>query len=502
MSTSNYSANGERIQSLVQGARNTITYNFHNSFQALSHGIEKIFSNILPQTPQDSPTLTELERKYLIEREHLNLKNKALEHAIASTGETLEIQRQFITIEKEDLSLRRAYFKDKLQLIRECHNDLVELRLKEFETNWEIHHSPLILSPKKTVEHFRRNPNYFWIVFSPVKISGRVNAFEDITSDIDYALARLISDSRSKVKPSSGEIPYPVQYLKVFKEPIEKLHAIDFRNWQSPISTLKMQSQITNEKILITITCPTSVDPIGESTRDYQTFIPPRPWKTIKLKINQSGRSDEESLLDIKALIILIHEIIVLYFSDLYLLNIDSFHRPKLFDFLDLSPNSTALNQWIKPFRDSLSEFQQYVQARAFQQSQETEAREGIYTGSASVISFSDFRWAPVAVACFGMMLLAFCSQQFLNPSPVVVKPLDESLYQPERYGTVQITNADFNPVANLWTEPDGIEKIGELTRDTQVTILSISSDQQWYRIQSEDGQMGWIHISSVIMEP
>ena len=331
--------------------------------------------------------------------------------------------------------------------------------------------------------------------------------FESISTEIDNELEELTSSLYINGL-SDDSIAYPVRYLKVFARPIEKLEAIDLRDQLSPIPTLIFQSEITDEKIFFCVTYPKPFEPIDNSSSHYQTTLPFWHWKSIKITLNHLGYSEEDSLTNVKELIILVHKVVIMYFSDLYLLSLDPYYTPKLFDFLDESSDSSILNQWIKPFRDSLLDFQRYVQDRALRQAQENQGQrffedEDTYASSATIIDFENLQWLPITVFCFSVMIfLGFCSQQYQQSSPVIVRPPNEIPYEPEKYGTVQITNPTFNSVADLWTEPNGNKKVGQLQQGNRIIILAISNDTQWYRVQSQDGQKGWIYNEMVILEP
>ena len=504
MSNSSYNVNGKTIHSLTQGNNNnTIINNFHNSFQALSKGLKKVFSNILPKTTQESSSLVYLERNYALQREHLDIEKYRLEHEITQANLNYELYQKSVVIQEQELELKAAYFRDKLTLIRECHDTLIQLKLQEFELNWDLHHSPLILSLAKTCAYLQKDPNCLWILFSPVNLLCSSSSFYSLSTEIDNELEELVNSFYINGS-SSSSIADPIRYLQIFKKPIEKFTARDIRNQLSPIPTLTLQSEITDDKVLIYVTHPAPFESVDDINDKCQVTLPAWHWKSIKENLESLGYSEEDSLMAVKELIILIHKVIVLYFSDLYLLSLYSYHTPKLFDFLDDSSYSSVLNQWVRPFRTSLQDFQKHVQDRAAQQLHENQNQQPLeYASSSSVIDFEDFQWVPIAIFCFVIMLsLGFCNQQSKRSFPLVVQPINETLYKPERYGTVQITNQNINSVPNLWTEPNGSQKAGQLNHGDRLTVLALSNDEQWYRVQSRDGQKGWIYGEIVMLDP
>ncbi|MEM6254921.1 MAG: SH3 domain-containing protein [Cyanobacteria bacterium P01_D01_bin.156] len=503
-SGSNYSVNGESIQSLSQGNNNkTIINNFHDSFQTISQGIKRLFSNIFPKTTQESPNLVAIERTYHIQQEQLDIERHRLKHDIIQAGQTYELQQRALEIQEQDLEYKKAYFTQKLQLIKECHDELVQFKLQEFELNWDLQRSPLILSPAKTRTYLQRDPDCLWVLFSPIKLSCYIERFGSLSTEVDNRLEELANsfDTRDS---SGNSIVYPIRYLKIFDQPIEKLTAMDMRDQLSPIPTLILQSEITDENIFICITSPKPFEPADNPSGRYQVTLPAWNWQSIKLALENIGYSEEDSIKTVKELMILIHEVIVLYFADLYLLSLDPYHAPRTFDFLDNPSCSSILNQWIKPFRDSLLQFQE----RAIQQSKENQDQQffengNIYTDTSNVIDLDNIQWIPIAIAGFVIMILSgFCSQQPQRPLPVVVNPTNEILHEQEKYGTVQIAETSISPFANLWTEPNGNQKVGELGQGSRVAILAVSNDSQWYRVQSQDGKQGWIYSETILLEP
>ncbi|MEM8612188.1 MAG: SH3 domain-containing protein [Cyanobacteria bacterium P01_H01_bin.105] len=507
MSNPSYNVNGETIQNLTQGNNNnTIINNFHNSFQALSKGLKKIFSNILPKTTQESPNLVYLERSYAMQRESLDIEKYRLEYEITQAGRTYELQQKSILIQEQEFELKASYFRDKLELIRECHNTLVQLKLQEFELSWDLHHSPLILSPAKTRSYLQKDSDCLWILFSPVNLLCYNSSFDSLSTEIDNELEELVKSFYINGL-SSSSIAYPIRYLQIFEKPIKKLTAEDIRDKLRPIPTLTIQSEVTDDRIFIYVTHPTSSEPVNGFNGNHQVTLPAWNWKSIKRNLESIGHNEEDSLIAVKELIILIHKVIVLYFSDFYLLGLYSYHTPKLFSFLDNSSSSSILNEWIRPFRTSLQDFQKYVQDKAAQELHENQNQQPLenelYEGSSSVIDFEDFQWVPIAIFCFLMMLsLGFCNQQSRRSFSEVVQPIDETLYKPEKYGTVQITNQNVNSIPNLWTEPNGSQQVGQLKKGDRLTVLAISNDERWYRVQSQDGQKGWIYGETVMLDP
>ncbi|MEM9807110.1 MAG: SH3 domain-containing protein [Cyanobacteria bacterium P01_D01_bin.56] len=190
-----------------------------------------------------------------------------------------------------------------------------------------------------------------------------------------------------------------------------------------------------------------------------------------------------------------LHQIISLYFADLYLLSLDAYHKPQFFIFLSKSPHSEYLKTWVYPFRYSLEKLQEYAREIADQQiynASETLENNQIH-GERNINDLDISGLGPFLIGgIVVLMSVGFCSQQVSNTSPIF-NP--NPLLSPEKVittGTIQVTNPESMSIS-LYSRPGG-QTTGSLLENTQVAILEqqFFEDNVWYRVKDKNGIEGW----------
>jgi hypothetical protein len=480
LSDPNYSTQGKWIYGLVQGANNTVVNIFHTGFQALASILDPVFKGMMPESARNDLSLLQVQDHYLIEQEKLKIERARLRYEISSTEQIIEIRRREVELQEREFNLKNWFFGNKLRLIQECHAESVQLKLQEFQVSWDVYHLPFLLSREETQKLFFQRIDKFWILLAPPKVLCDISDFRSLDTQIEHRLEDLINRYYL-----SGRIPYPVGCRKIFRESIERIQAIHTRELLSPIPTLVLHSVVTDQEVFITVTCPRSVDTEHHDLSEYQVSLPSWDWELIKDTLELQGQSSRDSVRCIKELIIAFHVVIALYFSDLYCLNLDPYHDPKLFNFLNESEFPEALQQWVQPYKDSLLEVQEYVRQRVLKTPQNnTYTQASAYTSSDGWESYAPIIGIGIVIA----ILFGFCSQ-----IPSTVSPSDASgggIVETEQ-GTPGIIRVDSRGVY-LRTTPNG-QIVDTLHNGTRINVLGSNNNDHWHQVTTQDGRSGWV---------
>lgn len=361
------------------------------------------------------------------------------------------------------------------------------MKCSQFQANWDNYHLPFLLSRDETQKFFSQRSDKFWILLAPPRIRCDVADFSSLDTQIEHRLEYLVNKHYL-----SNRIPYPVGCRKIFRDPIERIQAIHASELLAPIPTLVLHSVVTDQEVFITVTCPRSTDPNYQNSPDNQISLPSWNWELIKDSLEQQGQSDKESIRCIKELIIAFHIVIAIYFLDLYCLNLDPYHQPKLFDFLKESDFPEALMHWVKPYHDSLLQIQEDVRPR---RTLET-ARNNSTSYSNYTHTYSDDGGCSpiIAIGIVIVLLFAFLGHNLSKSgSSVNTSDRGNNSQQRAKSGVIQNSRPGKN-AASLRVAPDQNSKaITKLLNGTSVVLGEVNSDGTWQKVTTKDGKSGWV---------
>jgi len=475
-------------------AHNTINNIFHLSFETISQKLDSFFRNTLPESIQNNSTLIEVQTQYssdleLINQQRLNLEQSRLEYTIDSTERLIWIRQRQIQLQQEEIALKNRFFNQKMNLIKECHDENVRLKLQEIQANWDALNLPLIFSREEAVDFVYQRIGNFCILLAPPKVPSYIQQFQHLAGDIDHEISNAVEKLFTE-----GEIHYPIRFYNLFKREILPVEAIRIRDILSPVPTLILSSEITDREVRISVTYPSSSDSnIPHISRDNQIRLEPWDWKVIKAELEAQEITPEDSLFNIRKLIAFFHKILAVYFSDLYCLSIDPYHNPKLFALLDEVNLPDILQTCVHPYRSSLSTIQLRIQEAERRRLEEIERRrkeseiryQEQVQASYKTTSYSsgDENWSQIVGVGIGLMLLlGFCSQ--------IPQQSNESVTIRQNVGTIQAGGGYSG--ANLRNAPNG-QEISILLNGTSVILGNYSDDGKWRQVTTTDGHTGWV---------
>lgn len=233
----------------------------------------------------------------------------------------LKLKERELELMAEELAEREKLGYLHLEQRREQTTQKVNLKLKEIQANWDQENWSGILSREemKQILMNGQNKHRLLILVSPPDIE-----------DCDQFNSHLPKQVRSEVKefleknyPLNDDI-CPVEfYGKFFKSSVfdteVKQLAIDLE----AVPTVVIYSDITDENVYFHITC--------WGLEDSLSLTLPWNWEQEKQRLKLEGMNEDEIIKAIRQSIVKIHQLISAFLADLYYLNINPLHQPRLF---------------------------------------------------------------------------------------------------------------------------------------------------------------------------
>jgi hypothetical protein len=493
----NFSAQGRWIQGLVQGANNTVINIFHSGFESLKHILEPVLRGLVTDLAESH----DIEGHYLVEQEKIRIEREKLSHQIHATQQAIELRQQ-------EYQLRSWFFEEKIKLLQAHHASSIAIKEQEFQVNWDIHHLPLSLSRDEMCKLFWNGGFKFWILWSPITLHSDLPEFKSLDFEVEHNLGEVV-----KKYYSTTPIQYPLGFKKVFKRAIEDVEALHAKSILSPLPLLIFNTVLTDDKVYIRLTLPGATNHFGGDLPDNQISLPAWNWTEIKESLERNGNDEKSSKRSVKELIILLHVILTLYFADLYCFGIDPCHEPRLFRFLEEPEVPAVLQQWAKPYRDSLSELQEHFRQVRSQPPQPTSTFSTIPISDYSNFELSDLEsWLPfVGILIFLIFGISFCGRRGAEnnlvsqpvpqetgaipavPNGYQSPPSVSELYKYGKPGVIQTHDPRFN-AARLRAAPnDKSPVVATLDNGTPVAVVRLNNTGTWVEVIAHNNRQGWV---------
>lgn len=275
--------------------------------------------------------------------------------------------------------------------------EIIELQKARVQNESDYHYWPFQVSRGDIFDLFLREQNKLIIIPSPpsIKLEEPFSTyFQSVHSENEHRLELLTTKYYSaRYRNDFQSLNNKVAAChSVFREPIEKAHALSFCRFFSGIPLLILDSQINHSKIYLYITMATprkenqsSEDgdkkfELSESVRfPLASFNWRETYKNFSI-----ANDDHECVQKIIDIVAKMHEIAMIFMADLYCFSVDLGHNPCLFKYLQEEDIPDCLEGWISPFYQKMLDLKHHAQEVLFrreeQARQEEIAREQNYT--------------------------------------------------------------------------------------------------------------------------
>ena len=284
-----------------------------------------------------------------IERERLRIEKESLIQQFIIEAKKAEREEEIISLQKEAIKWKKQYSDKYIDYLNQWRTEQIQHQREQNQVNWDIQNWQSILSPEETKQFFKelQNKNEVSVLWSPPKISSNSPFnLDDVKPEIDYQLQDFLQRNYNNNCTASCHC--------VFRSPLEDMEARKLAKDLQPHCAILIHSSITDKDFYLKITFA------GE-----QCPIPPWHWEQFKEKLEREGKSSKEAVYIIRKLIVLIYKIVSGFFVDLYYLNVNEFHEPRL-SAVKSEIDHGFSEQWIEFYLTLLTKIQNKISANKF----------------------------------------------------------------------------------------------------------------------------------------
>ncbi|PZU94689.1 MAG: hypothetical protein DCE90_14190 [Pseudanabaena sp.] len=490
-------------QSTIHGNQGNVTNHFNSIISFPMEMIGRVFGwfqNTLPETKQDYSRVASFEAYYSekivqIEQERLELEQLDYSFRAQIAERQFQLQEEIYQLEHNRFQWQKYIAEENLKTIKQSQHLALEESRRRIQIETDMHYLPLQISRDDILEIMLKESGRFIIIPSPPKNLSQEFIFNSLEEEIKYRLQDVI-----KRYYSSDTTAYSIGYKNILSDSIQESQAQYIGKFLAPIPNLIFNSKITHQKIFITITitCPvanfTSHDnpEISYSMASHEELLPPLNWVKLKRELELQGYSSELIDQGLLELISDVYTVVALCFSDLYCLNLNPFHTPKLFEYLKNSEFSDILDLWTQPLQIYLLDVQKKITEELNRIHQLDQIRQRYIASHHNSTNFESIQPQIIAVGIIIIFLIGMCGQQSKKADKnfITVNSTEEKINQA---GRIQINSPDVNYVPLLDIPDLNGNEISRLQNGTDVVLKESSNDGEWYKVLTKDEKIGWV---------
>jgi len=299
------------------------------------------------------------ERTLEISEKALELKRQELQLALVrlqQEDQLAEAQQEqakhFFDLKQRELGILEEELKEKrklslvyLDLIREQQSSDIELKLTEIQSNWDRENWAGILSREETRQILINGQKKHRLVMlvSPPDIED----CPKFNSNLQKEVRSELKEFMQRNYPLNDDL-CPVEfYGKFFKSSVFDAEVKQLEKDLEPIPTIIIYSDITDQKVYFHVNFSGLQEPIAFT-------FPPWNWESERQKLIEEGKSEQESIQVVRSAIIKIHQLLAAFLVDLYYLNVNPTHEPRVFQLEE----SDLPIEWVQTQFSQLRKFQ------------------------------------------------------------------------------------------------------------------------------------------------
>lgn len=231
--------------------------------------------------------------------------------------EKLSIEKQKLEFQQLELELQVEISAKRFELLREFQQENVDLKWQEIQINWDNNNNWFSkINRVESEQILRKYADCLLILTSQPKIAKDSNL--DLFRDFDFELEmRNLDDFIEKYYPCR-DVSHPVKhYSSYFEETIGKIEVEQLHSILNKISTYVIYPDITTKKITFRIAF--------WGINGELENLPPIEWnwQEAQKELVQNGKSEVDSISDIRDSFVEIHKLITAFLIDSYYLYID-----------------------------------------------------------------------------------------------------------------------------------------------------------------------------------
>lgn len=255
------------------------------------------------------------------------------------------IQAQ-LQLQRQELADRRELARLQRELMRELQAEVIEVKLKEIQTLWDLDNWFSTLSREETKEilHKGQQQHRLLLLVSPPDISEDCpTSFRNNLKIELQSKLKTFMHQHYPVNVGAGSFAdRPVEfYGDYFKQSISDINVKQLQKLLAPVPTVVLYSNISDYEVNFHI---------GYwGFHDEEVSLVPMQawdWEQAQEELEAAGFNEKKSLRIIRQLIVAIHKLLAAFIADWYYLNIDATasYEPQLYNL-----QSEFAEEWFPP---------------------------------------------------------------------------------------------------------------------------------------------------------
>ncbi|NEQ74568.1 MAG: hypothetical protein F6K23_16910 [Okeania sp. SIO2C9] len=319
------------------------------------------------EAEREERTLVISEKNLQLRKQELELAKTRLKQDIKlaegqrqQAEKALQLRERELELMAEDLNERRKLSYLNLELQREQEANQIALKLTEIQSNWDRENWAGIISREEMQRLLieAQKQHRLVMMISPPDISD----CPEFNTNLQKEVRSEVKEFLEQHYPLNNDT-CPVEYYgKFFKTAIFDAEVKQLESDLSPVPTVVIYSDITDHKIYFHVTFWGLENPLSLTL--------PWHWKAEQQKLIEQGLTSEDSMITIRQSIIKIHQLLAAFLADLYYLNINPLHQPRLLEMeTDIPPEWMQTNLGIlkEIQQQKLAEYQQELEKPKFE---------------------------------------------------------------------------------------------------------------------------------------
>ncbi|WP_377477056.1 MAG: hypothetical protein P2A85_00920 [Microcoleus anatoxicus] len=281
------------------------------------------------QAEREDRALEFSERTLQLKKQELDLaksrlkqEGKIAEGQREQVEKALRLRERELQLMEEELTERRNLSYLYLDILREQEALKIALKITEIQSNWDWKNWAGIISREEMQKILieGQKKHRLLMMISPPDIED----CPEFNTHLQKEVRSEVKEFLEKYYPLNDDI-CPVEYYgKFFKTSIFDAEVKQLSSDLSPVPTAVIYSDITDQKVYFHVTF--------WGLEESLSVTLPWNWKEEQQNLMSEGLSEEDSLQTVRQSIVKIHQLVAAFLADLYYLNINPLHQPRLFE--------------------------------------------------------------------------------------------------------------------------------------------------------------------------
>lgn len=280
------------------------------------------------QAEREDRALEISERTLQLKKQELDLAKSRLKQEVKiaegqreQVEKALRLRERELQIMEEELTEKRNLSYLYLDILREQEALKIALKIQEIQSNWDLKNWAGIISREEMQKILieGQKKHRLLMMISPPDIED----CPEFNTNLQKEVRSEVKDFLERYYPLNDICPVEY-YGKFFKTSIFDAEVKQLSSDLSPVPTVVIYSDITDQKVYFHVNF--------WGLEESLSVTLPWNWKEEQQKLMSEGLSEQDSLQTVRQSIVKIHQLVAAFLADLYYLNINPLHQPRLFE--------------------------------------------------------------------------------------------------------------------------------------------------------------------------